>query len=65
MRADAERMMGGLFDVVTPAVPTSPSVPMSASDLGFQYLVRTALLALQVRRIYTSPLFILCCLLLV
>ncbi len=56
MRADAERMMGGLFDVVSPPTLASPSVPISVSDIGFQYLVRTALLALQVTMQRCAPL---------
>lgn len=49
MRADSERMMGGLFDVApSPKAAPGPSPPMCGPAAGFVGLVKTATLAVQV-----------------
>ena len=39
--------MGGLFEVASPSAPAFPSVPMTNAAVGFQALVRTSILALE------------------
>ena len=45
-RADANRLLGGLFDA-SPPPEIVPSTPLATSDTGFVNMIRTGMLALQ------------------
>ena len=45
-RAEASRLLGGLFEA-SPPPPTFPSTPVATSDAGFVNMIKTGMLALQ------------------